>query len=376
MTKVRGNGTIYPLEDKPKSKCRKWKLQVSLGRNLATGKYDKAFKNVMGTHSEAKKALRDFIAEIESGSTNTTSHEGFAAYSASWLDKRKTTVEHGTWRKNCDHIRAARMHLEDAKLSEITPQVLETMYDALRGGESPSGKKLSGTYVNCISKTLHKMFHDAIKDGKMSSNPCDLATAPQNDTPERKRLSYESMLDLIEKLDPRDPPQLVILAGLKDGMRRGEVHGLRGRSFEGNIVSILWTVDNTGKPKKKAKTKKSARTHPVSDSLMEDFAKRIEYMKSVGLPTGPDDPIICNRLGEYMLPNSSTRWWGRHRKELGFDGWTIHEMRHSFASEMAKRVQPKVLQEWLGHESFNTTMDIYVHVGMEEMEDAREAIDW
>ena len=35
-------GSIIQLEkDKPRSKCRKWKLQVSLGRDPVTGKYPK-----------------------------------------------------------------------------------------------------------------------------------------------------------------------------------------------------------------------------------------------------------------------------------------------------------------------------------------------
>ena len=49
------------------------------------------------------------------------------------------------------------------------------MYKALRNGESPSGRPLSGTYVRDISVTLHRMFRDAVKGGDADSNPCEYA---------------------------------------------------------------------------------------------------------------------------------------------------------------------------------------------------------
>ena len=59
------------------------------------------------------------------------------------------------------------------------------MYKALRNGESPSGRPLSGTYVRDISVTLHRMFRDAVKAGDADSNPCEYAEPPAIDTEER-----------------------------------------------------------------------------------------------------------------------------------------------------------------------------------------------
>lgn len=56
------------------------------------------------------------------------------------------------------------------------------MYKALRNGESPSGRPLSGTYVRDISVTLHRMFRDAVKGGDADSNPCEYAEPPAIDT--------------------------------------------------------------------------------------------------------------------------------------------------------------------------------------------------
>lgn len=67
MAKVIGEGTIVQLEkDKPKSKCRKWQLRVPVGLDPRTGKYKTRTRRVNDmTYTQAKKALRDFIEEIE-----------------------------------------------------------------------------------------------------------------------------------------------------------------------------------------------------------------------------------------------------------------------------------------------------------------------
>ena len=142
--------------------------------------------------------------------------------------------------------------------------------------------------------------------------------------------------------------------------------------IDGLTVSITHTMDNTGKPREKTKMLYRTRRIPISKSLRAAFDARLAYMEEHGIPTGPEDPIICNDVGEWMKPGVSSQWWA-----LGFDGYTVHDMRHSFASKMARdEVNPKVLQRILGHGQFSTTMDIYVHVTDEQMREACDKADW
>ncbi|MDO4401303.1 MAG: hypothetical protein Q4D27_10205 [Coriobacteriia bacterium] len=52
---------------KPKGKCRKWKLVVSLGRDARTGKYPQKARAFHDTYTQAQKALAEFVAEINGG---------------------------------------------------------------------------------------------------------------------------------------------------------------------------------------------------------------------------------------------------------------------------------------------------------------------
>ncbi len=392
-------GTIYPLENKPKGKCRKWKLQVSAGRDLATGKYKKVFRTVAGTYTTAESELRQLIKEVEQGSVARKRCDKFKDYAEKWLERRRATKAHGTCRKNEDHLKCCYLHIADARLSEITPQVLEAMYRDLMQGKSPSGRKLSGTYVECIARTLHKLFRDARIDGLIAMNPCDDAEKPKNDTLERKALSTPQIYDLVGKLDPTHPTQLVVLLGIKAGICRAEAHGLSYGDIDESYIHIRHNYD-TGRNLKSTKVRKRTRDLPLTKSVKADLEasrnhlqmlfdrynkkyiascteKGIEPDEESILKITDETPLICDGHGNRMLPSSSTRWWSEHRKDLGYEGWTIHEMRHSYLSELARRKVPiKTLQEIAGHEKGTTTMDIYLHADDNDKREAVSLVDW
>lgn len=388
--KVRGKGTFVQLDKSvPRSRCRKWELRVSVGRDLATGKYPPKTRKFSGTPSEANRALREFIAEIERGDAQRRSDMDFGEYAEAWLKERRETCAHGTWRKNCDQIKCAKLHLSKARLDEIRPQVLERCYKALMDGHSPSGRPLSGTYVNSIHVTLHRMFRQAVKDGHMASNPCDFADAPSQDTREKKALRRDGIVALIDKLDPKDPIQFAVRLMVKTGIRRGEAHGLSVGDVDRKamVLHIRHSYDDGGNLKE-PKTKAGARDLPLTESALADIDARIadierryrntrKRLKTDGPVLGPETPLVGDGLGNRMLPHSSTRWWTRERKGLGLEGWTLHELRHSYITELARRkVDPKVLQTIAGHAKFSTTMDIYTHVDMEDKKDALKVVDW
>ena len=66
MAITRGKGSIVQMDkSKPRGKCRKWRLKVSTGKDPRTGKYSYKAHRFEGTYTQAKAALRVFIAEVE-----------------------------------------------------------------------------------------------------------------------------------------------------------------------------------------------------------------------------------------------------------------------------------------------------------------------
>jgi len=57
--------------------------------------------------------------------------------------------------------------------------------------------------------------------------------------------------------------------------------------------------------------------------------------------------------------------------EAGIEKFCMHALRHTYATRAIEcGVQPKVLQKLLGHASIKTTMDRYVHVTSESLDQA------
>ena len=391
MKAIKGKGSITPLEDKPRGKCRKWRLRVSTGeKDPKTGKYKPPYsRNFTGTYREAEAALREFIAEIEGDQIVKRCGISFGDFTKVWLEERKTKVAYSTWKRDEGLVRVLNMHLKNALLEEIDASMVDDVYTAIMNGDTPTKKKPSGTYGNMLAATLSKILKRAKSKKLIVANPCDDVTMPAIDTKEKKALNHKQIVDLVEKMDPCKGSQLSILMSIKTGIRRGETCGLAWGdvNFSDKTITIAHARDVRGELGD-TKTISSERVIPLPDSLAANLLARKRYIEAefalVRSKTGtaypklePSTPIICNALGEGYAPHAITTWWDRNRKKLGFEEWTVHEMRHSYLTEMARRkIDTKTLQKLAGHAKYSTTEDIYVHVSMEQKREAVEAMDW
>jgi integrase len=79
--------------------------------------------------------------------------------------------------------------------------------------------------------------------------------------------------------------------------------------------------------------------------------------------------VFTDIEGKPMLPDTVSRAWANLAVKAGLKGIRLHDARHTHATLMLKQgVNIKVVQERLGHEKAQTTVDIYSHVmpGMQE----------
>ena len=64
-----------------------------------------------------------------------------------------------------------------------------------------------------------------------------------------------------------------------------------------------------------------------------------------------------------MCPYTVTHQFARIAKAAGMPGLRFHDLRHAHATVLlGQGINPKIVQERLGHASIRTTMDIYSHV--------------
>lgn len=392
MATVTGNGTIFQLEkDKPKSKCRKWQLRVSLGKDPRTGKYQKKTRTFTGTYTQAKAAMREFIEEVEGDRVQGRTSYTFEDYCDHFIELRQANKEVAatTLLRQKTQFKAACMHLGKAKLEAITPADLNNMYIAMLKGDTLSGRPSSGSYVNQIHDNVTLVFAQAVREGILTSNPCDSANPPKSDTKPKRALSPDQVHLLIAMLDEKNPRECAYLLAITMGLRRGEVCGLSWNDidFERRQVSITHSYDVLGNLKG-TKTKAGTRLLPLADvtydALVAQKQAQADHFASINRFRKPHEgyveqtgetAVIATHYGKRVYPNSLSKWWTEERGKYGLEGWGLHELRHSYLTMLAMSgVHPKVMQELAGHYSSQITMDIYTHVNMDQKRQAANAV--
>ena len=393
MAKVTGEGTIVQLEkDKPKSKCRKWQLRVPVGLDPRTGKYKTRTRRVSDvSYTQAKKALRDLIDEIEHDEVQGRTSYTFEEYCERFLERRalgKEVAETTQKRQRCQFNAACR-HIGKANLASITPAMLDDMYIAMLKGDTLSGKPSGGSYVNQIHDNITLVFEQAKKEGILVKNPCDAANPPKMDTKEKRALSSDRAHVLIAMLDEKNDRECAYLLAITMGLRRGEICGLSWGDvdFENGILDVSHSYDTLGNLKG-TKTKAGMRLLPLPENVAEALREHKKAQKERYDRTNQwrkpeegyieqtdESPVISDISGGRVLPSNLSRWWTEDRAKYGLEGWCLHELRHTYLTMLAlSGVHPKVMQELAGHYSSQITMDIYTHVNMDAKREAVAAV--
>lgn len=184
---------------------------------------------------------------------------------------------------------------------------------------------------------------------------------------------------------------------LETGLRTGELIGLTWDAidFEKRTLTVNKTLEyrhkqgywRAGPPK----TPQSYRTIPLTErahNILKEIWDNREYRKKSPLlsetleyidrRTGATSQLVMGdlvfinwRTGEPAKNSSYDTHLYKLCVEAGIKRFCMHALRHTYATRAIEAgMQPKVLQKLLGHASIKTTMDRYVHVTTESMDQA------
>ena len=107
---------------------------------------------------------------------------------------------------------------------------------------------------------------------------------------------------------------------------------------------------------------------PVLEQTLEYMDRRSGSMAKLVMR----DLVFINwRTGEPAKNSSYDTHLYKLCDEAGIGRFCMHALRHTYATRAIESgMQPKVLQKLLGHGSIKTTMDRYVHVSTESLDQA------
>lgn len=378
MGEVRGKGSVIPLE-KPVKKCRRWKLQVSTGYDKRTRKYVKRSRRFEGTKTEANRALIQFIKEVETDSIPMDCDMSFDAAAASWIKKREEDVKRGiirkgTLRKGRVSVKNLNLYLGSTKLCDIDADLICDVMHMLRAEGGCSGEPLSGTTCQGTFRTLSMIMDEAVKQGAVSFNPCkgvDSKRRPKNDTAERQALTLDEARALQCRLMEGEPNARTVgvLLALNCGLCREEFTALRwcDISFETQCIRVANanTTDEEGLVG--TKTNYRQRIIPLSDAVAQRLCEwrglQEERLSQKGIRARATTPVVSNPVGEFMHPEAFGRWWQRYRRKVGLEAYSLHQLRHTFATILcASGVDIVTAAGLMGHCDTAMLSRVYAHV--------------
>lgn len=256
-----------------------------------------------------------------------------------------------------------------------------------------SGSTIRQTYI-----TMGTMFKAAKMNDLIAKHPMDGVrfTKPVRATDDIKFLTREDQRTFLETARRfHNYNQYALI--LETGLRTGEMIGLTWDAidFEKRTLTVNKTLEfrhaehfwRAGPPK----TQQSYRTIPLTDkayeilkgiwdnragrkesSLLSETLKYMDRRTGVTSKLVMRDLVFINwRTGEPAKNSSYDTHLYKLCDEAGINRFCMHALRHTYATRAIESgMQPKVLQKLLGHASIKTTMDRYVHVTTDSLDQA------
>lgn len=261
----------------------------------------------------------------------------------------------------------------DVPMKMITEHHVKAWLKSMR---QPGPKRKSGL-ASSTRKTrfnyVRMCFLAAVRLKVISSDPTSAVAAPKVPKAETK-MKVPTAAQVGDAI--REAPDgfrcfvaVCAFAGLRlgeaAGLQRGDVNFLRRtltveRQVQGQTTGTTAVVS----PKYE-----SGRTIHLPDELVKMLAHHVETVGTLG----PENWLF-SWSGNVINRNSAGNQWRRLRTKVGMDEFTLHDLRHFFASGLiADGCDVVTVQHALGHSSPSITLNTYSHLWPKAEERTRAA---
>lgn len=315
-------------------------------------------------------------AEIEKG-LETVIDPTVSEYYERWADSRRGIVSEATLRtqdkfmcvilgQRVDIAGSVVALFGDVKLKAVDINILRSLQAALRDGRKSQT-------VNDYMALVKHLFSDAMKERIIDYNPCVLISNLKR-TEEKARDTKHRALTMEETRAffgckrCRDSYYYnVFVFALNTGMRIGEIGALKYSDIRKGNIYVERTITRTETGQyivgESAKTAAGRRIIPLN----KEAAGAVDRQKAMnemleGCILTSNNLLFPSPERGLLLSTPINRDIKRICKECGVAEFSMHALRDTFATRAIESgMNPKTLQEIMGHANFNITMSLYGH---------------
>lgn len=219
-------------------------------------------------------------------------------------------------------------------------------------------KSYSQTYIKTIYNQLNALFNYAVRYYDLPSNPCSKAgSIGKSDSDEKNIWTPEEFQRFVDTLIDKPESYLAFMTLFWTGIRVGELLALTPSDIDldKGVIAITKSYQRLDGEDliTDPKTQKSKRLITIPEFLCDyfrDYESRIYGLR-------PNDRIFT--YTKYYLEHEMRRGVSLS----GVKKIRIHDLRHSHASMLIQMgFNVKEIQERLGHEKAETTLNTYSHM--------------
>lgn len=358
-----------------------YKFQVYIGTDPLTGKRKKTTRSGFKSRTEAKAELSRIQLQIANGTYKKQVVETYQEVYNLWIKQYEHTVQESTFVKTSglfrNHILPSlgEYKIEKINVDVCQKHVNEWFYKLQK--------------FRTVKAYASKVFDFALKRGYIQINPMKLVETPIRleqpsiDGEELENFyTREQLLIFLECLKKGDNFKAYILFWLLafSGMRKGEAlaltwNDINFKESEIRINKALSRGKNNQLYVKTTKNKKSRTIKMDKDTMkiLSSWKKRQkqEYLVLGFNTSDPKQLVFSNELNTFLQPTKTRKWMLQVQKKNNLDKITTHGLRHTHCSLLFEAgVSIPEVQERLGHDDVQTTLNIYTHVTKKAKENA------
>lgn len=327
LKRPNGTGTVYKLSGRRK---RPW---VAAKDKVIIGYYE--------TKKEAHEALDKLAGRNITERYNMT----FAEVYEAWKIEHYREITQGVQaRYDTAYHYFKSLHLKHFRVLRVADY--QPLFDALEA----KGRK-AGT-LSKYKDLLTQMSDWAVREEIVTNNFAKYIKLPPTDPKEKETFTPDE-IKVLESSE--DDAAKIILMLLATGMRIGELFQLPLADYHGKYV--------IGGEKTEAGKNRVIPIRPEGRKYFEYFA---------ALSSGKY-LLLDGYDGNHDVANFRKREYYPLLQYLGIKRKTPHATRHTYASRAVREgMSREVLQKILGHASYTTTADVYVHADISTLISAVE----
>lgn len=387
----------------------KWEYRFEAAK--VNGKRKHISKGGFRTKKDALEAGTKALVEYNNGGHIAKPSEmSLNDYLDEWMEKYvKVNLRHKT--ELCykgiieNHLKTNLGHY---KLSALNPALLQEFANDLKA------KGYSKRHIENIVSTLNNALNYAVSPLQyIQFNYAQHIKIPKIDREPKKRnvVTPENFDKIISRFPFGNKYHIPLMIGYHTGMRISEVHGLTWDDIdlENGVINvdkqsirykpegekIKWCLGPT-------KSKAGVRHVKIGSTLLETLKKENirqkqnrllygEYFTKYTIKQVKDRPellelvpskenevnLVCINDDGMINTTDSFKYCSRIiHHELKIEDFDFHSLRHTHASILVNSgLNPKSLQNRLGHEKITTTLQIYSHESREMFEETGELFE-